>query len=132
MELTADPAGYTEEVVRVGHTGEEAAGLDGHTEADLECTEADPGCTEADLECTEADPGCTEADPGCTEADPACAEADPGCTEVVQVVLAHIAAAGLVEQTAGDLELDLEGAAAWVSEPPPLLAVIFWALLPIN
>ena len=118
MELTADPAGYTEEVVRVGHTGEEAAGLDGHTEADLECTEADPGCT--------------EADPGCTEADPACAEADPGCTEVVQVVLAHIAAAGLVEQTAGDLELDLEGAAAWVSEPPPLLAVIFWALLPIN
>ena len=111
MELTADPAGYTEEVVRVGHTGEEAAGLDGHTEADLECTEADPGCTEAD---------------------PACAEADPGRTEVVQVVLAHIAAAGLVEQTAGDLELDLEGAAAWVSESPPLLAVIFWALLPIN
>ena len=94
MELTADPAGYTEEVVRVGHTGEEAAGLDGHTEA------------------------------------------DPGCTEVVQVVLAHIAAAGLlVEQTAGDLELELDlelEGAAWVSESPPLLAVIFWALLPIN
>jgi hypothetical protein len=124
MELSADPAGYTEEVVRVGHTGEEAAGLDGHTEADLECTEADPGCTEADLECTEADPACAEADLECTEADPA-------CTEVVQVVLAHIVAAGLVEQTAGDLDLELEGA-AWVSEPPPLLAVIFWALLPIN